>query len=69
MVTGRSGTPLAPSTPPVGAPAAAPRALASAQRRALALFEPTTSTIVPTWTLGGVILVTSLVILIASLTS
>jgi multicomponent Na+:H+ antiporter subunit D len=68
MVTGRGRTVDAPSAAPAGVSAAAPSALASAQRRALALFEPTTSTIVPTWTLGGVILVTSLVILIASLT-
>jgi multicomponent Na+:H+ antiporter subunit D len=40
-----------------------------ARQRATAFFEPTTSSIVPTWTLGAVILTTSLLILIVSLTS
>jgi hypothetical protein len=42
--------------------------LLAVRRRTTALFEPSASTTVPTWALGGVILMTSIVILIASLT-
>ena len=42
--------------------------LAVAQRSVVALFEPRTSSAVPTWTLGGIILVTSMIILVVSLT-
>ena len=42
--------------------------LGMTRRLARSLFEPSEGTIIPTWTLGAVILVTSLVIMIASLT-
>ena len=42
--------------------------LVMTRRLARSLFEPSEGTIIPTWTLGAVILVTSLVIMIASLT-
>jgi len=44
-------------------------ALVAVRSRAAVLFGPSSSSVVPTWTLGAVILATSLVILIASLTS
>jgi multicomponent Na+:H+ antiporter subunit D len=48
-------------------PTAQDGTLAVARRRVRSVFEPTEDRIVPTWTLGGVILVTSFVILIVSL--
>jgi len=44
-----------------------PGTLRTLQRRGAALFAPASADVVPTWTLGAVILVTSLVILVASL--
>jgi len=47
---------------------ASPRTLVALRRQATAVFEPSDSSIVPTWTLGAVILLTSVIILVASLT-
>jgi hypothetical protein len=63
-----SGAPSAPEAPTAAHVTSPTGTLTRVRHRAVALFEPTTSSIVPTWTLGAVILVTSLVILIASLT-
>jgi multicomponent Na+:H+ antiporter subunit D len=66
--TTASSPPGAAVTLMTGRTSARTGTLAHTRGRVLSLFEPSSSSIVPTWTLGAVILVTSLLILIASLT-